>query len=150
VEEVSVQANIGGGANAYNTAILFVGDSLDPVPPGDVYSLHGTSTTAAVANAWTQLNVTWDQTIPAGTYTVVGSQHQSTNALAHRLYFRTRPNKPGMLSITSLGNMTDASYYFGGWGSLGQFNTVAYPFIEVLCNAADAVHDIVMNMIKTG
>lgn len=150
VEEVSLLANIGGAANAYNTAILFVGDQLDPVPAGDIYSLHGTSTTAATANAWTQVTVSWDQTIPSGTYLVVGSQHQSTNAIAHRWYFRYKPNKPGFLSLTSLGNMTDPSYYFGGWGALGRFDTTAYPFLEVLCNAADASHDIVMNMIKIG
>lgn len=149
-EEISMQMNIGGAANAYNTAILFVGESLDPVPSGDIYSLHGTSTTAAVANQWTTVPVQWDQTIPSGTYTVVGSQHQSTNAIAHRFNFRNPPNRPGFLSITGLGNITDPSYYGGGWGALGQFNTTAYPFVDVLCNAADAAHDFVMNMVKVG
>lgn len=150
VEEISLQMNLGGAANAITTGILFMGESIDPVPPGDVYSLHGVATTAAVANTWTQVTVTWDQTIPAGTYTVIGTQHQSTNAIAHRLFFRTRPLKPGMLSVTALTNITDPSYYFGGWGALGQFNTTAYPFIEVYCNGTDNAHDIVMNMIKTG
>lgn len=148
VEEISMQANLGGVAAAQTTAVMFVGNQLEPVPPGDVYSLHGTATTAAVVGAWTQLTVTWDQTIPSGTYTIVGSQHQSTNAIAHRWFFRTSPMRPGFLSINSLGNMTDPSYYFGGWGSLGSFQTTAYPFIEVFCTAADASHDVVMNMVK--
>ena len=148
VEEISVQANIGGAANAITTAILFVGDGINAVPPGPVYSLHGTATTAAVANVWTQVNVVWDQTIPAGQYVVIGSQHVSTNAIAHRFYFRTTPMKPGFLSLTSLTNITDPTYYFGGWGALGQFDTTVYPFIEVLCNGTDASHDLVMNMVK--
>lgn len=150
VEEISLQMNIGGTANAITTGVLFVGESLDAVPPGDVYSLHGTSSTAATANQWTQVTVTWDQTIPAGTYTVIGSQHQSTNAIAHRFNFRNKPLRPGFLSITSLGNVTDPTYYFGGWGALGQFNTTVYPFIEVFCNGTDNSHDFVINMIKTG
>lgn len=152
VEEVSIQMNIGGTANAYNTAIMFWGTSMDPVPQGDIYSLHGTSTTAAVANAWTQISVTWDQTIPAGTYTVIGTQVQSTNGLAHRLIFRDQNQmlRPGFTSVTSLGNITEPSYYYGGWGKLGTFNTYTYPNVEVLANAADASHDVVMNMIKTG
>lgn len=148
IEEVSVTFNIGGAANAFTTAVLFVGEMLDPVPPGDVFSLHGTATTAAVANAWTQVNVVWDQTIPSGKYTVVGSQVQSATAIAHRWYFRNRPLKPGFISLTSLGNISDPSYYFGGWGSLGSFDTTVYPFLEVFCNGADAAHDVVINMVK--
>lgn len=148
VEEISVQMNIGGAANAYNTAVLFLGQSIDPVPQGDPYTLHGVSTTAAVANAWTQLSVVWDQTIPAGTYAVISTQHQSTNAIAHRLYFKDQQLRPGFLSLTSLGNMTDPSYYIGGWGKLGQFTTTAYPAIEVLANAADASHDLTMTMVR--
>lgn len=148
IEEISLQMNIGGAANAVNTGILFVGDTIDPVPPGDVYSLHGTSTTAAVAGQWTQIAVTWDQTIPAGDYVVIGSQHQSTNAIAHRYYFRYAPNKPGFLSVSAVTNITEPSLYYGGWGAFGKFNTVAYPFIEVYCNGTDAAHDVIMNMVK--
>lgn len=152
VEEISIQANIGGAANAYNTVILLAGDSIDPTPAGDIYALHGTATTAATANAWSQINVTWDQTIPAGTYTIIGSQHQSTNALAHRWIFRDQGSiyRPGFLSITGLGNMTEPSLYYGGWGAWGTFNTYTYPNLEVLCNGADASHDVTIFMIKTG
>jgi hypothetical protein len=148
VEEVSMQMNVGGTANAQNIAVCFWGTSLDPVPPGDIYALHGTSTTAAVSLTWTQLTVTWDQTIPAGTYAVVGTQHQSTNALAHRVHFLDQIWRPGFASLTALGNISEPSYYYGGWGKLGQFVTYAYPFIEVLVNGTDNAHDIVMNIVK--
>lgn len=150
VEEVSVQMNIGGAANAYNTAIFFWGSSLDPTPQGDLYTLHGTATTAAVANSWTQILPVWDQTIPAGTYAVVGTQHQSTNAIAHRLFFKTQILRPGFLSVSALTNISEPSYYYGGWGKLGQFDTTTYPTWEVFCNAADAAHDVFMTMVKIG
>lgn len=152
VEEVSVQMNIGGAANAVNTAILLLNDSpnLAPVPQGDLYTLHGTSTTAAVAGAWSQVAIVWDQTIPAGTYTVIASQHQSTNAIAHRWFFKNQILRPGFLSVGALTNITDPSYYYGGWGVLGTFNTTAYPALEVYANGADAAHDVTMTMIKTG
>lgn len=150
VEEVQILMNIGGAANAYSTAIFFVGNSIDPVPQGDLYTLHGTSATAATANAWSLVMPIWDQTIPAGTYTVVATQHVSTNALAHRLFFKDQLMRPGFLSMTSIGNTTEPSYYFGGWGKLGDFNTTAYPTWEVLCNAADASHDFTMTMVRIG
>jgi hypothetical protein len=150
VEEVSLLMNIGGAANAYNTGVMFWGNSLDPVPQGDLYTLHGTSTTAAVANAWSLVNVVWDQTLPAGNYAVISTHHQSTNAIAHRLFFKDQVMRPGFLSISALTNLSEPSYYFGGWGQLGQFNTTAYPTWEVLANAADAAHDVSMTMIRLG
>jgi hypothetical protein len=150
VEEVSMQCNLGGAANALTYAIMFWGQSLDPVPTGDIYALHGTSVTAATANAWSTVTVTWDQTIPAGTYTIIGSQHVSTNAIAHRWIFKNQILRPGFISMTSLGNIADPSMYYGGWGSFGSFNTYTYPSVQVLCNGADASHDITMFMIKTG
>lgn len=150
VEEVSIQMNVGGAANALNYAVMFWGNSLDPVPQGDLYTLHGTSTSAAIAGAWSPCNVIWDQTIPAGNYSVIGTQHQSTNGVAHRLFFKDQVMRPGFLSLTSLGNIGEPSYYFGGWGQLGQFNTTAYPTVEVFCNGADAAHDLALTMVRLG
>lgn len=149
VEEVSMQANIGGAANAQNYAILFMGPSIEPAPQGQIYSLHGTATTAAVAGNWTQLAITWDQTIPAGTYYIVGSQHVSTTAIAHRWITKGQFYRPGFLSMSLVTNIGEPSQYYGGWGNYGNFNTYAYPYCEVLCNAADASHDVVMNIVKT-
>lgn len=150
VEEVSLQANLGGAGSLPNVAVLFAGTSLDMVPAGDIYSLHGTSTTAAVPMQWTPINITWDQTIPAGNYTMIASQQQSTNAIAHRWVFKTAVMRPGFLSVTAIPNISEPSWYYGGWGILGTFNTYTYPQMEVLCNVADTAHDCVMNIIKVG
>lgn len=148
VEEIQVLMSIGGAANAYNWGILFFGTSIDPAPSGEIYTLHGTSTTAAVANAWTQVTVVWDQTLPAGTYVVVGTQVQSANGIAHRLIFRDQVWRPGFISVGAVTNITEPSYYYGGWGTLGKFNTFTLPNIEVLANAADAAHDVALNIVR--
>lgn len=149
VEEVSVQMNIGGAANAVSAAIFFWGTSLDAVPSGDIYSLHGSATTAAVALNWTTITITWDQTIPAGQYAIIGSQHQSANGLAHRWIFKDQILRPGFLSQAALTNITEPSVYYGGWGTFGSFNTYTYPSLQVLCNGTDSAHDVVMNIVKT-
>lgn len=150
VEEVSMLFNLGGAANALTYAILFVGTSLDPVPSGDIYTLHATSTTAVTANVWSQLTVTYDQTIPAGMYAVICTQHQSTNAVAHRLIFKDSVWRPGGISQTAITNYSWSDYYVGGMGSLGRFNTYTFPSWEVLCNGADAAHDVVLFCIRVG
>jgi hypothetical protein len=148
VEEIALQANIGGAANALNYAVLFMGPSIDPIPSGPIYSLHGTATTAAVTGSWTQLAITWDQTIPAGTYTIIGSVHQSTNAICHRWITKNGWYRPGTLSVSSLTNISIPDMYYGGWGSWGQFQTYTYPLCEVMCNGTDAAHDVTMNIVK--
>lgn len=147
-EEVSIQFNLGGAANALAYAIMFVGTSLDPIPSGNIYTLHGTATTTAVANAWTQINPVYDQAIPNGTYVVISTQHQSAGAIAHRLIFKDQILRPGMLSLTSLGNIGWPEFNQGGMGKMGQFTTTTYPNWEVLCSTADTAHDVLFNMIR--
>lgn len=150
VEEISMQANVGGSAAALTTAIMLCGTSLDPIPAGDIYGLHGTSTTTATALGWSAITVTWDQNLPSGTYVMVGSQVESTNAIAHRWFFKDQVMQPGFLSLSAMGNMTDPSFYYGGWGKLGSFNTYTYPTLYTLCNGADTAHDVVAYLIKVG
>ena len=149
VEEVSLLINNSGATSASNVLVMFWGTSLDQVPAGDIYSIHGLSTTPAVPGQWTQLNMGWDQTLPQGTYTVIGSQHLGATAIAHRFFFRPQLFRPGFVSVQSGSNITEPSYYFGGWGVLGSFNTYTWPVVEVLCGSNDVAHDVVMNMIKT-
>ena len=54
------------------------------------------------------------------------------------------------LSAAAASNRTAWDYYRGGMGKLGDFTTVTYPSIEVLCSGTDASHDITLFMIKTG
>jgi hypothetical protein len=150
VEEIALQVTIGGAANERSYGLLFVGTGLDHVPSGDIYTIHGTSTTAAVASTWTSLAMTLDQTLPAGIYALISSQIQSTNAIAHRWIFKDQSFRPGFLSVTSLGNLTDRDWYRGGMGMLGKFSTVTYPIPQVLCNAADNAHDILISFVRIG
>lgn len=150
LEEIQILQTVGGAANAFNWAILFIGTSFDPPPQGDVYGLHGTSTTAATANAWSQITVAWDTNLPAGRYAVIGSQVQSTNGIAHRFIFKDQVMRPGFLSTAAITNIGEPSYYYGGWGKLGEFNTYTLPNVEVLANGADAAHDVILNVVRIG
>jgi len=120
-------------------------------PAGSVSTMRGTSTTAAGVRSWTQLgSITWTDTLPQGVYSVVGLEVQSTNAIAARLIFEQQPLRPGCLSIQSLGTGADEMFRNGGLGEWGRFNSYALPNIEVFANAADASHEIYLDLIKVG
>ena len=133
------------------TVVLGVSDGpLMPVPGGDIYTLRGTSTTAAVANAWTQITTTFVDTFPEGQFAVVGLEVQSANAIAARLIFEDQAWRPGAISITAIGNRADDLHRKGGMGVLGRFTAFRFPNIEVLANAADASHVINLECMRIG
>lgn len=148
VEEIQVLATVGGAGAEPIYGLLFAGYSLDPIPAGDLYTLHGTATTAGVVGSWVSLSITWDQTIPAGRYAMVSSQVRSTNAVAHRWIFKDQVLRPGFLSQNAVGDYIDPYWYRGGFGVMGYFTTTTYPTCQVLCNAADASHDIIMTFVR--
>lgn len=147
-EEIAIQATSGVAMTERFTALLWLMDRYEPIPPGDVYTLYGTSTTAAVANTWTQLAITWNDQLPNGTYVVIGSEIQSTNAQAHRWIFNNQYLRPGFMSVSGLGNRSAPLSYDGRLGILGRFTTVTLPRAEVLVNGTDAAHDVYLQAIK--
>lgn len=140
------------------TAVGFLTDRAGQVAlpdPFDVdsgaYVLRGTSTDAAVAFAWSNLaTITWDQIPPDGMYQVQGLQVQSAGAIAARLVLPGRSNyRAGSLSITALGNRSHPMF-FDDPRDMGTFESYSMPGVEVLANAADASHTVLMKVRRIG
>lgn len=146
-EEIVVEALQNAGANQRVTVILFVGDRLRPVPAGEVFPIRATSTTAVTANVWSQLVFTLDSQLPAGRYAVVLIEHVSANGQVVRAIFDQQFYRPGAPSIIADTNRLGYHWYDYFMGVWGEFNTYSLPRIEVLCNAADAVHDLIFHVV---
>jgi hypothetical protein len=139
-EEIAIQATAAPAMTERFFALLWLADRLTPVPVGDIYPIRFTSATAAVADAWTTLAITLDQAIAPGEYALIGSEHQSTNAIAHRWIIPDKPWRPGALSVTAVGNRTHKLFYQHGLGEWGRFLNTSLPQLQVLCDGADAAH----------
>lgn len=149
-EEVVVYATqTSAGAEREWVALGFAIDNALSIS-GQPYTLRGTSTTAAVANAWTQITVTWQNQLPQGTYVVGGGEHFSSNGLAWRAIFTDQVYRPGGLSVTSLGNASADIFRFGNLGAWGRFQNYQFPNIEVFAGAADATHEIYLDLFRVG
>lgn len=147
-EELQVLAfQNAAGAQRVTVPVAF-GVTFQPMPIGNVFSMRGTSTTAAVANAWTQCAVTWQDTIAQGTYAIVGLEHQSANAQGARLVILNQYWRPGVLSTPGIGDRGDEYFRRGGMGEWGRFVSNYLPIPEVLCNAADAAHEFYLYFIR--
>ena len=139
-EDVAIEATITAAGPERGTFLLWVAKQIDSIPPGQIFALRFTSTTAAVANAWTTLAITLDQALPPGDYLLVMSELHSTNGIAHRWIIPNQLYRPGGLSFASTGLRTAKPFYEYEFGAWGRFSNTTLPRLQVLANAADAVH----------
>ena len=150
-EEISFIAQQTGAAAEQVFGLIGLGFGAYTRPVGSTYTIRGTSTTAAGVRAWTQLaGVTWSDTLPAGVYAVIGMEHVSATGICARLIFEQQALRPGTPSIQAVGTGASDMFRNGNWGEWGRFNAYALPNIEVFCNAADASHDVFLDLIKVG
>lgn len=147
-EELAVLAfQNAAGAQRVTVPIGF-GIKYMPAPVGNIFSMRGTSTTAVVANTWTQCAVTWQDTIAQGTYAVIGLDHQSANGQCARLIILNQYWRPGAISMPGIADRGDEYFRRGAMGEWGRFVSNYLPIPEVLCNAADAAHEFYLYFVR--
>lgn len=122
--------------------------AFDPMPRGNVFTLRGASTTAAVAATWTTIAVTWQDILPQGLFACVGLDVIATNQIAARLTFENQVERPGAVCSVASGNRNHFMFQKGGLGVWGRFRSTRMPTVEVLNNGTDAVHTVYMDIIR--
>lgn len=150
-EELQVNALQSSAGAEREIVLLGISDSpttADPVGQGFV--MRGTSATAAVANAWTQIAMTWNDTLPAGSYEIIGIEYVAATGVASRVIFEDSPWRPGAPGVAAAASKSWPKFSFGGFGPYGRFNANRFPNIEVLNTAAVASHEIFLTFRRVG
>lgn len=151
LEEIQVLGQqTSGGAARVNALAAFSIGSLTPAPAGPMYTIRATSTTAAVANTWTQIVPVWNDTLPAGVYSVIGGQVFGTADYAFRLIFEDSRWRGGGICLATENLIGSPVFRMGGLGEWGRFNANRMPGIEVLCNGTTAVHTAYIDIVRIG
>jgi hypothetical protein len=147
-EEVLALGDNTDAGNQQQTVVAHFSNGIEQIPSGEILTITGTSTTAAVANSWTLLSFTLDQALPEGVYAMVASECQSTTAIAHRLTFWGQFYRPGHISTTAFTNQQGEPIRWLTFGLMGRFSNVTLPNMEVLCRTTDASHTFRWRCIK--
>lgn len=149
-EEVQLLAtnDATGPENCY--ALAWLADAITPLPSGNIIPLRVTSTTTAVASTWTTLSVTFQDTLPGGAYAMVFSEHFADDAVAHRWIVPNQMWRPGFLSAVVIDNRQPYAISKGQFGLMGRFRSNDLPRLQVLCDGANAVHEIYLYVIRIG
>lgn len=151
LEELQIDVYQGGaGAEHVYVAAGLMRGPWQPAPTGDVYTMRGTGTTTVTASAWSLCPMTWQDTLPAGSYAAVGLNFVSTTAIAARLIFEQQIDRPGCIGSAADGNLIPPLFNMGNLGSWGTFTGNRLPNIEVLCNSADTAQEVFLDFIRIG
>jgi hypothetical protein len=147
-EPVEAQMAEGAAGASRVTILAALADGIPQPQSGDFHTIRVSSSTAAVANVWSNIPLTFNDVLPSGMYAVVGAMLQSTNMQAFRFAFKGGSYRPGAPGITTLGQRHNRLFRNGNLGVWGTFENLTPPSADVLCNGADAAFAGVLDLVQ--
>lgn len=150
LDEFAFEASVSGNASDSVIGLIGATDGNMNTPQGDIYTLKATGTITAVANVWTPGNITFESSLPSGTFAVVGMKAFGATLIAARLRFQTYQMLPGCPGLTTNILQDDWRFRMGRLGEWGRFKNTAQPSVEILCTAADTAQTFFIDMVKVG
>lgn len=149
-EQLNGQMAESNAAASRVTILTWLADRVPQPAVGDIRSIRVTATTAAVANVWTNMNLTFNDVLPAGVYALVGADMQSTNLQAFRFVFKGGSYRPGWVGAATIGARNNGLQRGGRLGVWGEFEHLTPPSMDVLVNGTDAAYSGVMDLVYLG
>lgn len=119
------------------TVMLLLADNVQPNVNGDIRTVRCTSATTLVAFAWSTCVLTFDQSLPAGQYQLVGLRARSTGLIAARAVFVGGIYRPGAIAAPGIGGIGSQLFRHGNLGVWGTFRHNTPPQIECFSASAD-------------
>jgi len=146
----ALDAFITNTASDRETVLAFLGPGTSKPDNRPYFTLRVTATPTAVAGQWTNGALTFDQTLPAGRYDIVGARFRSTNLIAFRFVFVSGTYRPGAIGYAAATSLDYDKFRAGNLGVWGNFAHNAPPTVDFLANAADASFTGELDLVYTG
>lgn len=137
----------GNAAASRGTIIAAIADSPPMPQSGDFHTIRVTASFTAVASAWTNGTLTFNDVLPSGMWGVVGAMFNSATMQAFRLVFKGQGYRPGFFGATTIGQRHHRLSRNGGMGLWGTFENLTPPSIDVLCTAGDTAVAGVLDLV---
>lgn len=137
-----------GGERAFATALAWL--SSGPAAPviGEIFTVYATGATTLTARVWTNVTLTFAQTLPSGRYQIVGMRARSAGCIAARLVIPGHPWRPGCLGCDSVSDLADGVFRHGKAGVWGEFDHDVPPTVDFLSISADTAEYVFLDLIK--
>jgi len=135
-------------ADAYELGLVWLMDSLVPVPAGRVHCIRCAGSTTVGALAWSACPLTLPSDLPSGRYAVIGAVFESATCRMGRLLFPGQTWRPGCIGIGEEVYQSMRSFRLGRKGVWGYFEHHAPPQAEMLCHSADTSQVVYLDVIQ--
>lgn len=147
-ESVNFAVEATGGAAADNYGLIWLADGALKPTTGNMFSVRATAAATLAAGSWVNAALTFEDTLPAGTYQVVGMYAEGSNLVAARLVFIGGTFRPGVPANSSLAQDLFPHFRNGVAGVFGQFDVNQPPTVDCL-GVTDTSQVFVFDLIKT-
>lgn len=134
-------------AAAVHQGFVFLSDGPQSPVSGKVFTVRATAAITLVAGSWVNGNLTFQQTLPAGRYMVVGMRARGTNLVAARLVFPEQVTRPGCLAVNAIADHDPFWTRFGRMGSFGEFPHTNPPTLDAF-GVTDTAQTILLDLIR--
>lgn len=150
-ESLNAQIDSNTTAAADQSVLVWLADgAIQRVTGSPIYSVRATAAITCVAGAWTNGSLTFAQTLPVGTYAIVGMRAEGATLIAARLVFRGSGLRPGCMGTDADTDQEWEGFRRGGLGVWGEFHSTVPPTVDVLANDADSAQEFILDLVKTG
>jgi hypothetical protein len=148
----------GGGTAGQVVVLAWLDDNVQSVVSGKIIpGVRATSATTLTANTWTPCPVTFDNTLPVGSYAIIGMHVESATGYAARCAIPGFPWRMGVIPTKDTTSYFRPLYFRNGrWGSpssgqyvsWGAFINTTPPQIEMLALAGDTSETFLFDLVK--
>lgn len=149
-DEVSVEHSLGGAAPENEFSLVWFSFGPPKIVGGPVYRIRFTASITCSAGTWVNGSMTPDQTLPAGTYSVVGMTANGTNLAAARLVFANGGFRPGCLTMNAVNSIPQKVFTDGSLGQYGVFDSVNIPTLDAFSVAACTSQEVYLDIVRLG
>ena len=147
-EALNFQAAENNASAGRCTGVVWLCDgATSPITGSEIFTIRSTNASTLVSYAWTNGALTFGDTLPAGTYAVVGMRASSTGLIAARLVFSQYPYRPGCIGSDTLGELGVPIFRMGGLGIWGEFQHNTPPTVDFLSLSADTSQTVDLDLV---
>lgn len=148
----SLVSTSGTATNGVLTALWITPQNFNyNVPSGDVYPTAFTASISGATGAWARGNISFVQSLPAGTYAVTGMDVIDSGSQLARLRFQDYEMLPGTWVRNGATGTNPRQFRNGRLGTWGQFKQTAQPTLEIFsADGSSTTQKGILDLVKIG
>jgi len=147
-EIMNAQASENGAGATRMSVFAWVGEANAEVPAQNITTIRATGTATLVAYTWSSVTLTYDTTLPTGTYQIVGMRAESAGLLAARLILsENQTHRPGCIGYDAASDVDLDRFRKGNSGVWGIFKEENPPTVQCFSASADTAETIWLDVI---